>query len=91
MQLVIDFFLNSNYPSLDDDDDKAAYEGTGERGEDSVIGIVLERDPREVCLFDYLSSKKVLGESEAKMIIKQLVRINLGDCFIFSGNLRGKC
>lgn len=46
--------------------------------EDSVIGIALERDPKEVCLFDFLNQKQILKESEAKFIIKQLVQINLG-------------
>lgn len=45
--------------------------------EESIIGIVLERNPKEICLFDYLLKKQVLSESEARIIIKQLIQINL--------------
>lgn len=62
---------HSNAPSSVESD----YEKSDE---DSVIGIVLERDPSEICLFDYLNQKQTLKESEAKFLIKQLVQINLG-------------
>lgn len=45
--------------------------------DEGIIGIVLERDPNEICLFDYLLHKNVLSESEARFIIKQLIQINL--------------
>lgn len=48
-----------------------------EYDDDSIIGIVLERNPKEICLFDYLLKKQVLDEKEARYIIKQLIQINL--------------
>ena len=49
--------------------------------DENVIGIVLERNPSEVCLFDYLLKRQVLNENEARFIIKQLVKINLGKSY----------
>jgi serine/threonine protein kinase len=48
-----------------------------ENDDDTLIGIVLERDPQEVCLFDYLVKNNTLSEGEARVIMKQLVEINL--------------
>ena len=45
--------------------------------DEAVIGIVLERNYNEECLFDYLNEKTVISENEAKIIIKQLVEINI--------------
>jgi serine/threonine protein kinase len=47
------------------------------KNNESIIGIVLERNPNEICLFDYLMHKQVLDESEAFIIIKQIVHISL--------------
>lgn len=48
-----------------------------ECSDDAFIGIVLERNTNEICLFDYLIQKQLLDEPEARYIIKQLVQINL--------------
>ena len=48
-----------------------------ECAEEAIIGIVLERNINEICLFDYLIQKQLLDEPEARYIIKQLVQINL--------------
>lgn len=45
--------------------------------DESIIGIVLERDPNEICLFDYLIQNNYLEEDEARVIMKQLVQISL--------------
>ena len=44
---------------------------------ESVIGMVLERNYNEECLFDYLIEKNFISESDARLIIKQLVEINI--------------
>jgi serine/threonine protein kinase len=44
---------------------------------DSIIGIVLERNYNEECLFDYLIEKGSISEIEARILIKQVVEINL--------------
>jgi serine/threonine protein kinase len=49
-----------------------------EMNDENVIGIVLERNINEICLFDYLLKRQVLSENEAKLIVKQIVQINLG-------------
>ncbi len=49
-----------------------------EINDENVIGIVLERNPNEICLFDYLIKRQMLNENDARFIIKQLVKINLG-------------
>ena len=54
---------------------------------DALIGIVLERDPQEVCLFDYLVKNNTLCEGEARVIMKQLVEINLN--LLHNGILHG--
>jgi serine/threonine protein kinase len=43
--------------------------------DESIIGIVLERHPDEICLFEYLLQNKFLHESEARVIMRQLVQI----------------
>lgn len=45
--------------------------------ENLVIGIVLERDPSETSLFDYLLQNGCLIESEAKIIMKQVIDASL--------------
>lgn len=54
---------------------------------ESIIGIVLERDPNEICLFDYLIQNEFLDELEAKVIMKQLVEISLN--LLHNGILHG--
>ena len=55
----------------------------GKTDEDAIIGIVLERNLNEICLFDYLLARRVISESEARFIVKQIVRINLGKNIIY--------
>jgi hypothetical protein len=58
--------------------------------QEPIIGIVLERDPNEICFFDYLMLNKYLCESEAKLIMRQLVEIciNLLHAGILHGDLK---
>jgi serine/threonine protein kinase len=60
--------------------------------ENLVIGIVLERDSSETSLFDYLLQNGCLKESEAKIIMKQiidasLILLNIG---ILHGDLKSE-
>lgn len=59
----------------------------------SIIGIVLERDPNEICLFDYLIQNGCLPEKEAKVIMKQIFETSLHllqDCGILHGDLKSE-
>lgn len=58
----------------------------------SFICIVFERDPEEICLFDYLIQMEYLDEGEARIIFKQIVDIsfNLLQNFIFHGDLKSE-
>lgn len=60
--------------------------------DDALIGIVLERDPNEECLFDYLVKRNTVGEREARKITKQLVTISLDllQHAIFHGDLKSE-
>ena len=58
-----------------------------EPNDESIIGIVLERNPKEMCLFDYLIQKEVLCEEEARVIITQIVQISLD--LLHAGILHG--
>jgi len=42
----------------------------------SIIGIVFERNPNEICLFDYLKNN-CLVEKEAKILMRQIIQISL--------------
>lgn len=53
------------------------FEDVEDLNDEGIIGIVLERNPSEICLFDYLMRRQVLNENEARFIIRQLVTINL--------------
>lgn len=58
--------------------------------DDAIIGIVLERDPNEICLFEYLLRNKYLDEDEARVIMKQLIKIciNLLHAGVLHGDLK---
>ncbi|CAF0736462.1 unnamed protein product [Brachionus calyciflorus] len=60
--------------------------------DDSIIGIVLERDPNEICLFDYLIQMDYLEEDEARVIFKQIVNISLDllENLIYHGDLKSE-
>lgn len=60
--------------------------------DESVIGIVLERNYNEECLFDYLFEKTCISENEAKVILKQIVEIsiNLLRIGILHGDLKSE-
>jgi hypothetical protein len=45
--------------------------------DETLVGIVLEREIDEVCLFDYLHARICLDESEAKLIMKQIVEASI--------------
>jgi serine/threonine protein kinase len=80
--------LNEYWPSLDNipcDGIKKKEETktNGDRNQisktsgDSLIGIILERNINEQCLSSYLNEKKFINENKAKIIMEQLVKINL--------------
>ena len=82
-----DVHLESNGSELDSDNDK-----TNLTNDESIIGIVLERSPNEICLFDYLIERDFLSEDEAKIILIQIVQIsiNLLQNGIFHGDLKSE-
>jgi serine/threonine protein kinase len=63
-----------------------------DNSDESIIGIVLERDPAEICFFDYLIQSKYLDEAEARVVMRQLVEIciNLLHAGILHGDLKSE-
>lgn len=55
--------------------------------ENAIIGIVLERNPSEVSLFEYLAQNDRMSESEARLIMKQIIEASL--TLLHSGILHG--
>jgi serine/threonine protein kinase len=59
---------------------------------EEIIGIVLERNFDEICLFEYLKQNGRLSESEARVIMKQILHTNLDllHSGIFHGDVKSE-
>jgi serine/threonine protein kinase len=79
--------LNEYWPSIDKTQcdslkkkkkiEKEKEVANDQNADETIIGIVLERNYNEECLFDYLNEKNFISENESTVIIKQLVEINV--------------
>jgi len=87
-----DVYLNSGSESDDPDKSSSSPKKVSLKNEESIIGIVLERNINEVCLFDYLFQNDCLNENEARIIMKQIVEIsiNLLNLGILHGDLKSE-
>lgn len=90
-----DVYLNSSESDSDEPDHRSnssPKKQLKEKDDESIIGIVLERNINEVCLFDYLFQNDCLGEDEARIIMKQIVEIslNLLNLGILHGDLKSE-
>lgn len=90
---ILDYIPQNDEINLTQEYESSSSETSdSEAKSDSLICIVLERDPEEICLFDYLIQIDYLSESEARTIFKQIVNIslNLLQNFIFHGDLKSE-
>jgi len=90
-----DVYLNSESESDDSSNEKSNSSPrklSTSKNDESIIGIVLERNINEVCLFDYLFQNDCLDENEARIIMKQIVEIsiNLLNVGILHGDLKSE-
>lgn len=87
---IIDYIPENEENIKQEHDDLSPENSDSEPTWNSFICIVFERDPEEICLFDYLIQMDCLEEDEARIIFKQIVDIsfNLLKNFIFHGDLK---
>ncbi|RNA36228.1 serine threonine- kinase pim-3-like [Brachionus plicatilis] len=90
---ILDYIPQNDEINLTQEYDSSSSEILDSEARDnSLICIVLERDPEEICFFDYLFQMDYLDEDEARIIFKQIVdtSFNLLLNFIFHGDLKSE-